>query len=261
MSDKYKQNKVSILVKTKKHLEEIEKYLILVGYSSNGSVYFRNKNLLDTYIWINKKEKSFCSADNHSFNFVFNFEGVDNDFKELVALDKNMKKLDIKKDKIAIKIGDSKILKDFIEKLYFSKEIKWRESGSIPPSELKNTCLALYSDGFLTYCDDLFYKEKGYVIFDAETQMGEIVALFEEPEIKIPEIHGYKAKYEKDSLFVCFGCAEISLSFLKKIINLSEQTLDAGNREISGVILDSGKILNLAQIKEIITYTKAINSK
>lgn len=95
--------------------------------------------------------------------------------------------------------------------------------------------------------------------YDAATQFGEILRLLTtpvKPEVKAPEIHGYKAKYTRNDQTVAYGCAEISLELFRDI------ALDhgLGNRQIASVTLDSGKTITRDQAKAVLIYINHVNS-
>lgn len=78
------------------------------------------------------------------------------------------------------------------------------------------------------------------------------------PDLKLKPkltIHGYDLKpYNKTDGLVCFGCAEISVELLKRLRNTSN--VKGGNRKVASVSLDSGKVLTIEQINEILNYIK-----
>ncbi len=95
-------------------------------------------------------------------------------------------------------------------------------------------------------------------LFDAATQMGEIIRILETPiGPTAPKIHGYEATVDKD--YVIFGCAKISRMMLEEVRKVIEPNW-CGNRKIDSVTLDSGKTLTKAQIAEILDYVKAMDS-
>lgn len=117
-------------------------------------------------------------------------------------------------------------------------------------------------------------------VYSAATQMGEIILLLSTPVVPPapppptpPEIHGYKAVYKAGSAMVRFGCAGISKALLSdaaKLMgcviqsdgsvmkNAGSVRADGSNRGVDSITLSSGKILNRAQITEILGYVAAV---
>lgn len=101
----------------------------------------------------------------------------------------------------------------------------------------------------------------GTSIYDAATHMGEIIKLIETPYAAPaptpPTIHGYTGSYQRHGDVITFGCAQISLAMLSAIRTMGQPI--HGNRHITGITLDSGKTISIAQIKETLDYVDRID--
>jgi hypothetical protein len=200
-----------------------------------------------------------ASASDEAHAAIMNLKKIMEDKEKETMNDKD------KLSKVAIRVGTSPTLLKMVEELYFSKEIyylgKKGESIGVAENDYgENRCL--HNDThYLKYSPQDYYKQRNYKILDAATQMGEIVALFEEPVIKVPEIHGCKATYLKNEDIITFECANIDIKLLRAYYGIMIMGYTpSGNRVVKSIELSSGKTLNQEQLKEILEYVDAVNS-
>jgi hypothetical protein len=262
-----KKRKVCIYCPTEQFGKEIWDYLVSLGYKSSEGYKHRGHGLY-TYIWVNQNDCDLISADYidiaHDIMLGYDFVHQIKEYFQKNMITHNNINDEEKLSKVAIRVGSSPTLSKMVQELYFEKEIYWTGKHGVEMGEGgkgygEELCFNSF-DGYLQYSPQSFYARKGLKILDAATQMGEIVALFEKPLIKVPEIHGYRADYRKGDKHISFGCAQISIKMLLELNAILNIPLDAGNRTIQSVNLSSSKIINQQQINEILKYVEAVNS-
>lgn len=116
-----------------------------------------------------------------------------------------------------------------------------------------------FKTGILKVMTNDTIAHPGSPIYDARTQMGEILELFFSP-LEPPEIHGHPAKYTKNGTHIQFGCAKLFVGMLKSIDEYMSVAHNQEVRTIQSIALSSGKVLDCGQIKEIIEYINAVDA-
>lgn len=149
--------------------------------------------------------------------------------------------------KIVIKIGESPELSRIVQEFLFSKGFRWRDNenailyqGTSSYGPEYSIALNFYGNNDLTRGEVNYFMSlnRGYSSYDASTQFGEIIKLFEippVPKIKIKNTAGteYEAKFTKDS--VTFGCATIDNFLFTNIKQIFSKTIRNNTKPVTSI--------------------------
>jgi len=212
--------KVCITVETETLYDTVWNYLITLGYLPKGYLpkdHFQFNFINEyKYIWVNGFDGDgtvSLAGNNDAISFSKEFE-ASTELGAIIEFFGGEKKPEVKPTsediRIAIKVGNSQDLSKIVQEFLFSKGYVWRYGkAEISSTTNKYLCLNYSFPKTISHSSN----DLGLKTYDAATQFGEIIKLFETPpvpEIKVKNDSGneYKARFEKDR--VVFGCAEIA---------------------------------------------------
>lgn len=194
---------------------------------------------------------------------VFNDDELGYDSSRFELIDKNMNK---KPDAVWVYVKDN-IVSEFIQKLLFANGFKWnggRQEVLTNTQDYNYLLLSFNAQwGERIICWDrksgpISYK---FDIYDAVKDLPKIMELIETPSMPLPVVNGYTMdEYKKDRLTVKFGCAEISVGFLRDVLRIMNSSYE-GNRKLEKITLDSGVILSKTDVENIFKYIEFVNKK
>lgn len=165
----------------------------------------------------------------------------------------------------------NKTLSRIVQELAFAAELTWSDSRTLQNGDFRyiHITRSAYGDifdrvGLMLDTTSIADCAKDNPVYDAATQMGEIVRLLSTPVVPPapppptpPEIHGYKAVYTAGRASIQFGCADIWLHMLRSANGLMRPDW-SGNRQVDSITLSSGKTLSREQVTEILGYVAAV---
>ncbi len=169
----------------------------------------KNSDRVFPFIVVDVSEKRIINGDSRPEFFPLNRGLPHISNQNLLNLIQNKNTMN---QKIAIKVG-TPALSEIVQQFLFTKGFRWPILGENKVINVKEKYLNLGAGGGkdITHCS-YHFKPEEYPLYDAATDFGKIVDLFNEPPkpvIKVKNDAGneYEAKFSKDG--VTFGCAFI----------------------------------------------------
>lgn len=171
-------------------------------------------------------------------------------------LENNNKKEVTMNKKIAIKVGESNELHEIIQRFLFSKGYEWQCGIGKNIQGRLNGCIYIHIGD--SEPDKLSQGPSncGYETYDAATQMGEIIALFNEPpvpEIIVENDSGEKFKAEFFAEYVKFGCAKIDNVVFSSLNSVMDTKIGPDSKGVTYIQIGRGKF-SPDLIKQIVEH-------
>jgi len=166
----------------------------------------------------------------------------------------------------SITFNGNKILWETIQKIAFENGFCWASKGVTEIEPYASYGIMFISLNTKTWEKKRLYTNthcyQDYPTYDVVKDFAKIVELLRaaptKPTMEAPKVNGYVMEYKKGDLTATFGCAKISISFMRDVSRMMAEDYE-GNRKLDAIVLDSGVKLTKDDVSNIIKYVDFVN--